>query len=88
MADLIVNHVFSSPPQFLDYSEKGSASIYKEMFLTRASVLPKGATENDLLTIYCPRPGLPFSYITLKNNRKCLLRTTFSGQQIDIISER
>ena len=84
MADLIVNHVSSSSPQFLDYSEKGDASIYKDMFLTMGSVFPKGATEVDLLTIYRPRPGLPFSYVTLKNGQKRLLWTTFSRQQIDI----
>jgi sucrose phosphorylase len=84
MADLIVNHVSSSSPQFLDYSEKGDASIYKDLFLTMDSVFPNGATEADLLTIYRPRPGLPFSYATLKNNQKRLLWTTFSKQQIDI----
>jgi sucrose phosphorylase len=84
MADLIVNHVSSSSPQFLDYSEKGDASIYKDLFLTMSSVFPNGATESDLLTIYRPRPGLPFSYTTLKNNHKRLLWTTFSKQQIDI----
>jgi len=84
MADLIVNHVSSSSPQFLDYSEKGDESIYKDMFLTMDSVFPNGATEADLLTIYRPRPGLPFSYVTLKNNQKRLLWTTFSKQQIDI----
>jgi sucrose phosphorylase len=84
MADLIVNHVSSSSPQFLDYSEKGDASIYKDMFLTMGSVFPNGATEADLLTIYRPRPGLPFSHTTLKNNQKRLLWTTFSKQQIDI----
>ena len=84
MADLIVNHVSSSSPQFLDYSEKGDASIYKDLFLTMGSVFPNGATEADLLTIYRPRPGLPFSYVTLKNNQKRLLWTTFSKQQIDI----
>jgi sucrose phosphorylase len=84
MADLIVNHVSSSSPQFLDYSEKGDASIYKDMFLTMGSVFPNGATEADLLTIYRPRPGLPFSYATLKNHQKRLLWTTFSRQQIDI----
>jgi sucrose phosphorylase len=84
MADLIVNHVSSSSPQFLDYSEKGDASIYKDMFLTMGSVFPNGATEADLLTIYRPRPGLPFSYATLKNHEKRLLWTTFSRQQIDI----
>jgi sucrose phosphorylase len=84
MADLIINHVSSSSPQFLDYSEKGDASIYKDLFLTMDRVFPNGATEADLLTIYRPRPGLPFSYVTLKNNQKRLLWTTFSKQQIDI----
>ncbi len=84
MADLIVNHVSSSSLQFLDYSEKGDASIYRDMFLTMGSIFPNGATEADLLTIYRPRPGLPFSYVTLKNNQKRLLWTTFSKQQIDI----
>jgi sucrose phosphorylase len=84
MADLIVNHVSSSSPQFLDYSEKGDASVYKDMFLTMSSIFPNGATEADLLKIYRPRPGLPFSYVTLKNNQKRLLWTTFSKQQIDL----
>src|SRR5512146_3172135 len=84
MADLIVNHVSSSSPQFLDYSEKGDASIYKDMFLTMGSIFPNGATEADLLTIYRPRPGLAFSYATLQNHQKRLLWTTFSRQQIDI----
>jgi sucrose phosphorylase len=84
MADLIVNHISSASPEFLDYYEKGDASIHKDMFLTLGSIFPNGATEADLLTIYRPRPGLPFSYVTLKNNQKRLLWTTFSKQQIDI----
>ena len=54
------------------------------MFLTMDSIFPNGATESDLLTIYRPRPGLPFSYATLKNGKKRLLWTTFTKQQIDI----
>ncbi len=84
MADLIVNHVSSASPEFLDYYEKGDASIYRDLFLTMGSIFTNGATEADLLTIYRPRPGLPFSYVTLKNNQKRLLWTTFSKQQIDI----
>jgi sucrose phosphorylase len=84
MADLIVNHVSSGSPQFLDYSEKGASSIYDGMFLTMDSIFPNGATEADLLAIYRPRPGLPFSYVTLKNGKKRLLWTTFTKQQIDI----
>ena len=84
MADLIVNHVSSASPQFMDYSEKGDASIYNGMFLTMGSIFPNGATEAELLSIYRPRPGLPFSYVTLKNGKKRLLWTTFTKQQIDI----
>jgi len=84
MADLIVNHVSSASPQFMDYSEKGDASIYNGMFLTMDSIFPNGATEADLLAIYRPRPGLPLSYVTLKNAKKRLLWTTFTRQQIDI----
>jgi sucrose phosphorylase len=84
MADLIVNHVSCASPQFIDYSEKGEASIYNGMFLTMDGIFPNGATESDLLTIYRPRPGLPFSCVTLKNGKKRLLWTTFTKQQIDI----
>jgi sucrose phosphorylase len=84
MADLIVNHVSSSSPEFLDYYEKGDASIYRGLFLTMGTIFPNGATEADLLAIYRPRPGLPFSCVTLKNNQKRLFWTTFSKQQIDI----
>jgi sucrose phosphorylase len=84
IADLIVNHVSSASPQFTDYSEKGDTSIYNGMFLTMDSIFPNGATEADLLIIYRPRPGLPFSYVTLKNGKKHLLWTTFTKQQIDI----
>jgi sucrose phosphorylase len=84
MADLIVNHVSSDSPEFLDYFEKGDASIYKDLFLTMNSVFPNGATEAALLTIYRPRPGLPFASFALKNRQKRLLWTTFSKQQIDI----
>ncbi len=84
MADLIVNHVSSGSLQFMDYSKKGDASIYNGMFLTMDSIFPDGATEADLLAIYRPRPGLPFSCVTLKNGQKRLLWTTFTNQQIDI----
>ncbi|HSG45175.1 MAG TPA: sucrose phosphorylase [Anaerolineales bacterium] len=84
MADLVVNHVSSASPQFVDYSEKGDASVYNGMFLTMDSIFPNGASEADLLAIYRPRPGLPFSNITLKNGEKRLLWTTFTKQQIDI----
>ena len=84
MADLIVNHVSAQSPQFLDYSEKGEASAYNGLFLTMGSIFPDGATEEDLRTIYRPRPGLPFTKVTLKNGQKRLLWTTFTSHQLDI----
>src|SRR5688572_3199024 len=34
MADVIVNHISSHSPQFLDFSAKGQSSAYAGMFLT------------------------------------------------------
>ena len=84
MADLIVNHASSLSPQFQDFSRSGLNSPYSGMFLTFDSVFPKGATEADLLRIYRPRPGLPFTYASLENGDKHLLWTTFTPQQVDI----
>lgn len=84
IADLIVNHASSLSPQFQDFSRNGHKSPYSGMFLTFESVFPKGATEADLLQIYRPRPGLPFTYSCLANGEKRLLWTTFTSQQLDI----
>lgn len=70
MGDVIVNHMSSQSPQFLDYSKHGNASRYAGMFLTMASVFPNGATEQDLLAVYRPRPGMPFTTTTLANGEK------------------
>lgn len=84
VADLIVNHVSSESPQFKDFSARGAASRFAGMFLTYDRVFPSGAREEDLLRIYRPRPGLPFTNATLKCGEKHLLWTTFTSQQIDI----
>jgi sucrose phosphorylase len=84
MADLIVNHISRWSPQFLDYEERGDESPYSGMFLTYASVFGKGAREADLLQLYRPRPGLPFTKYELKHGEQRLLWTTFTGEQIDI----
>lgn len=83
-ADLIVNHISSGAGQFQDFLENGDKSPYSGMFLTFGGVFPNGATEEDLLRIYRPRPGLPFTTITLPNGQKFILWTTFTSQQIDI----
>ena len=73
MADVIVNHMSSKSPQFQDWSARGDASPFAGLFLTFEAVFPNGATEADLLAIYRPRPGLPFTSMTLANGRKHLL---------------
>ena len=84
MADVIVNHLSSDSPQFADFSRHGRASAYDGLFLTMDAVFPLGATEAQLLALYRPRPGLPFTAVTLRNGERRLLWTTFTPQQIDI----
>ena len=84
MADVIVNHMSSESPQFLDYSAHGNQSAYCGLFLTLQSVFPNGAREADLLALYRPRPGLPFTSVTLANGQRQMLWTTFTPTQVDI----
>jgi len=84
MADVIVNHVSSRSPQFLDYSARGDDSPYAGLFLTFDSVFPDGATQAELLSIYRPRPGLPFTPIALADGSRQLFWTTFTPEQLDI----
>lgn len=84
MVDVIINHVSSSSPLFLDWLAKGPQSEYDGMFLTLAGVFPDGATEADLVRLYRPRPGLPFTTYTLGDGTKRLVWTTFTPQQIDV----
>lgn len=84
MADVIVNHMSSASPQFSDFSAQGAASPYNGLFLTLQSVFPNGASESELLAIYRPRPGLPFTMTQLANGQRQLLWTTFTPEQVDI----
>jgi sucrose phosphorylase len=84
MTDVIVNHVSSGSPQFQDWLANGDGSPFAGMFLTYGAGFPDGATEEMLLRLYRPRPGLPFTPYLLGNGRKALLWTTFTPQQIDV----
>ena len=84
MADLIVNHTSAASPQFRDFSRNGTNSPFAGMFLTYERVFPVGAREEELLRIYRPRPGLPFTNALLDSGERCLLWTTLTPQQIDI----
>ena len=84
MVDMIVNHVSSSSPQFQDWLANGQDSPFAGMFLTYGSAFPAGATEDMLMRLYRPRPGLPFTPYVLADGRKTLVCTTFTPQQIDV----
>ena len=84
MVDVIVNHVSSSSPQFQDWLAGGAGSEFDGMFLTLGGVFPGGAREDDLLRLYRPRPGLPFTVYTLADGTKRLVWTTFTAAQVDL----
>ncbi len=84
MADLIVNHVSARSPQFRDFLTNGDDSPHARMFLTLGSVFPDGATEQDLLRLYRPRPGLPFTPVQLADRSRRIMWTTFTSNQVDV----
>jgi len=84
MADLIVNHVSADSSEFKDFLENGDDSNYASLFLTYDKVFPDGATEKELLDIYRPRPGFPFTKFKLADGSQKLVWTTFTKKQIDI----
>jgi sucrose phosphorylase len=84
MVDLICNHVSADSPQFQDWLARGDASEHRDLFVTYGSVFPDGATEADLLAIYRPRPGIPFTVYTRADGTRRVVWTTFTSQQVDI----
>jgi sucrose phosphorylase len=84
MADLIVNHISRDSPQFRDFLKQGVASPFADLFLTRERVFAHGATDAELQAIYRPRPGLPFTAMTLGDGSRRHLWTTFTPSQVDI----
>lgn len=81
--DLIVNHISADSPDFRQWRARGAAAPSDGMFLTFGAVFPDGATEDALLRLYRPRPGLPFTAYPVGDGRR-LLWTTFTPQQIDL----
>lgn len=47
------------------------------MFLTLGGVFPDGVHEQDLMRLYRPRPGLPFTPYALADGTGRLVWTTF-----------
>ena len=84
MADLIVNHVSAKSAEFQDYLQKGKSSEYASLFLSYDTVFPEGATEEEILKIYRPRPSFPFTTFKLNDGSSKMIWTTFTSNQIDI----
>jgi sucrose phosphorylase len=84
MADVIVNHISADSPQFQDVMARGSASRYDKLFLTREAVFGSAAAPAELQAIYRPRPGSPFTPVTLGTGEQRVLWTTFTPKQLDI----
>lgn len=84
MADLVVNHVSDQSRQFLDFVEHGDNSPFAGMFLERRTVFPGGAGTDELEAIYRPRPGEPFTDVTMADGSIRTVWTTFTPHQIDL----
>ena len=84
MLDLIVNHMSVDSAQFRSFLKEGGASASAGMFLTMGTVFAAGATEQALLKIYRPRPGLPFTPYVFGDGERRLVWTTFTERQADI----
>ena len=87
MADLIVNHVSVRSRQFQEVAARGSASEFWPLFLRKDQVFG-GLDDADMAAqisrIYRPRPGQPFSALSLADGSSHDFWTTFSPEQIDI----
>jgi sucrose phosphorylase len=84
MADLIVNHVSDRSAEFLDFMAHGDASKFAGMFLERGTVFPDGARDHELEAIYRPRPGDPFTEVSMGDGSRRSMWTTFTEHQIDL----
>ena len=88
MADLIVNHVSADSVQFQDVMRHGRSSEYWGLFLRKSDIFPESesasVTAEEIRRIYRPRPGSPFTAITLDDGSSFDFWTTFSSKQLDI----
>lgn len=83
-ADLIVNHISIDSPQFRDFVTRGDDSRFAGMFLELRDVFPDGITDEEIGSIYRPRPTSPFTEVTLSDGSSRQMWTTFSSKQVDL----
>ena len=79
----IVSRMSWQSAQFSGCDGQRRGSEYYPMFLTFGFVFPHGATEEDLVGIYRPRLGLPFTHYNFAGKTR-LVRVGFTLQQADV----
>ncbi len=87
MADLIANHISAQSAAFLDVRKQGNESSHWPLFLRKDSVfghLSGEALATQCARIYRPRPGIPFTTVSLDNGKSYDFWTTFGANQLDI----
>jgi len=84
ISDLIVNHVSDASSQFQDVMRQGNKSEFWDLFLKRSDVFLDDTPAEDIEKVYRPRPGSPFTTITLDDGTSHDFWSTFSPQQLDI----
>lgn len=84
MGDLIVNHISDQSNEFKDVLEKGSASSFFDMFLTKEKVYGPDPSPLQIAKIFRPRPSPPFTSVEAKTGEVLNFWTTFSSSQIDL----
>lgn len=84
MGDLIVNHISDQSNEFKDVLDKGSASLFLDMFLTKEKVYGPDANPLEIGKIFRPRPSPPFTSFEAKTGEVLNFWTTFSSNQVDL----
>jgi len=85
MADFMINHISIRSKEFIDYMEKGDASVYRDMFIHWEKFWPNGEpTERELETLYRRKLSGPYKEFTREDGKVVKLWNTFFEEQVDI----
>ncbi len=83
-ADLVVNHVSTRGPVFRRAIGDGRGASEPGLVLGFDAVFPGGASAAELLALFRPRPGLPFTPVVDRDGARHLVWTTFTPEQADL----
>jgi sucrose phosphorylase len=85
VVDFMVNHISRQSIFFQDYLEKGSESVYADMFLSFAKLSPDGEIPEDALAkVYTRKPRPPYTMLHRADGSREKIWCTFDAEQIDL----